>query len=281
MALYDQSAVTPHTTGAEGAMWLDFPTDKDRSKYFVRDRHGAKLNLHTFIWLVEQYTNIGDTILDPMSGSGTVHFANLMGRHSIACEISEEYVITQNENLEKLAGITLPDYQDTPRGSHTILHGDCRRMLPLAQPADSVIFSPPYGKLWKTVKTEGILSEKHINIGYSDDAGNIGNLTVYPQYLAAMEEVYRLCNRSLKDGAILVTVTKDYLEGGMRRYVGLGNLQACVNTGFRLLHWHKRPARQTLFKDKAREAKMAKGTYTSETDIMDEDVLVMVKESQV
>ena len=256
---------------------MEFPSDKGRAHYFVKDRHGAKLNLQTYYWLVEQYTEPGDVILDPMSGSGTVHFATLMGRHSIGVEIAGEYVQTQQDNLEKLATLVIPGYEDVPRGVAKILYGDCRRMLPLGEPADAVIFSPPYGKLWKTVKTEGLLQEKHINIGYSDDAGNIGNLTVYPLYMAAMEEVYKLCNRSLRMGATLVTVTKDYLEGGTRRYISTGNLIACANAGFSIRYWHKRPARQTLFKDQARAKKLEKGTYAKETDIMEEDVLVLEK----
>jgi len=83
---------------------LDFKRDVNRKLYFVDEsrEHGAKLELRTFEWLVNRYTSPGDTILDPMSGIGTVHFAATIDRRTWAIELAERFVEIQHMNMDKL-----------------------------------------------------------------------------------------------------------------------------------------------------------------------------------
>ena len=103
--------------------YLDYQRDTLRYKYFVGEskEHQAKLELRTYEWLVEKYTEPGDIILDPMSGIGTVHFAASMGRSTIGIELSPRFAEIQRMNIEMIR-LTAGIHADT-----LVLEGDCRR----------------------------------------------------------------------------------------------------------------------------------------------------------
>lgn len=266
---------------------LDFPRDVDRYKYFIKDsnKHQAKLELRTFKWLVEKYTQPGDTILDPMSGIGTVHYAATMRRHTIAIEISPEFVGIQWQNVQMLQ-----ETLDIDLGVDIqILEGDCRRFLPISPRRQYfgnqiIIFSPPYGDLWKasTSPKTKFAEEKHINIGYDNQDANVGNITTYPSYLIAMREIYKLCNRSLGLGSTLISVTKDYVKAGERIYISRDNIRVLHEAGFQLIDWHLRYTDPKIFQIIAREKRAEKGgIHKPELDIDYEDLLVFQKIQEV
>lgn len=256
---------------------LDYPRDNLRYKYFVREsnQHQAKLEIRTFEWLVTEYTQPGEEILDPMSGIGTVHWAATMGRHTLAIEISPEFSVIQAANIQMLSntrGIT---------ASTTILTGDCRRFLPYPHThmRRSIIFSPPYGDLWKKSVGEQskFMQEKHINIGYDLQDANVGNITNYPVYLTAMKEIYRACNQSLLVGELLIIVTKDYVKGGERVFITKDNIMICHQVGFSTIDWHQRYTDPKVFQIKARQLRQEKGIYKPELDIDFEDLIILEK----
>ncbi len=263
---------------------LNYPRDILRYKYFAREsnQHQAKLEIQTYQWLIEKYTSPGDWILDPMSGVGTVHFAATMGRNTIGVEISEQFVDIQYLNLEKLdetLGVT---------GDTIVAWGDCRRVLPIPNPAFSinnyaniVIFSPPYGDLWKVTKQTQFHIDKHINIGYDEQDANVGQITNYPLYLNAMREIYKLCNRCLPIGSRMILIVKDYVKQGRRVYCSKDNLVVAMDAGFRMEDWHMRYTDPKVFQIKARKDRAEKGNINRELDIDYEDVMVLTKVTDV
>jgi len=262
---------------------LDYQRDTERKKYFVAEckEHDAKLELRTFKWLVEKYSKPGDTILDPMSGIGTVHFAATMGRHTIAVEIAPRFVEIQHMNirrLEETLGLT---------GRTMVLEMDCRRALPLpVGTVDLVIFSPPYSSVEKHGQTHGFREESGelMNVGtlgYSDQQANIGNLTVYPLYLEAMRHVYIACNRSLVLSQRLISVTKDMVKGGERVYIGKDNIRICMEAGFQLEDWHLRRTPRGIRQIVPQRRRQEKGTDRPELNISTEDLLVFRKAREV
>jgi modification methylase len=283
---------------------LPYPRDALRYKYFVREsnQHQAKMELRTFKRLVEMFTKPGDTILDPMSGVGTVHFANFMGRNSIAVEIVPGFVELQHLNIKKMREvfrhgdfyenfdnfgwdytIDFPEheYRGKP-GTPTILEGDNRRHLPLKNDIDAVIFSPPYGSLWAfstSNRDNKVAKEKNYVVGYDDNPQNIGNMKNYREYLTAMKIVYRKCLESLKPGGILVTVVKDYIQAGKRVPCSTDNLRMCIQAGLVPYLWIYRDASQTSspFQVKARRERIAAGKHNPELDISLEDIIVVRK----
>jgi modification methylase len=257
--------------------YLDFPRDNERYKYFNREsrEHGAKLELRTFKWLVERYTKPGDMILDPMAGIGTSLYACAMGRKVINIEINPEFVAIQRLNAETLSettGVEIKEDRD-----FQILEMDNRRALPLSPGVQAVIFSPPYGLVMKKTKAKDenkLYEEKGFYMSYSEDAGNIGNISNYPLYLTAMREVYRLCLQSLVPGGIMVSVTKDYNQNFQRIYVSKDNARVAIEVGFVMEDWHLRNSPGTVMQHIGKKRREESGKGTPENDILVEDVMV-------
>lgn len=280
---------------------LPFTRDSMRYHYCVRDsnQHQAKFEMRTLKWLVQRYTAVGNTILDPMSGVGTIHLANFMGRHTVACELVPAFVQLQQANLEQMWKLwkegdfydtdmaTYQDWDYRPLeyenvGNHTILEGDCRRTLPLDNLVDAVIFSPPYGDLWKfdaKARNNKVSQEKNFVVGYDDNAAQVGNLTNRTQYLQVMQSIYQRCFDSLKSGSPLVILCKDYLKGGARVYCSRDNMIRAMMVGFRPTEWHHRDAsvQNNPFQHNAVKARQRKGTNYSELNVDKEDIVVLVK----
>jgi len=253
-------------------MDLNYPRDVERYKYFVREstEHGAKLELRTFRWLVETFTKVGDIILDPMAGIGTAFLAATMGRNVVCIELSGRFVEIQRLNIAELnrtLGIN---------GSTVVLQGDCRVYLPI--PVDAIIFSPPYGSVQKLQKESDFLKRKHISMGYDAQEANIGNISIYPAYLEAMKEVYRLCLDCVQAGGVLILVTKDYIKARERVFVSSDNVRVAVEVGWTFSDWHRRYTDPKLFQIKSWEKRVEEGTDKAELRITYEDLLVFRKE---
>ena len=288
----DESKITKKD---DGTYILDFRRDRLGQKYFSRNidnpwlppksdgslqkiSHGASLNLETLQWLVETFTNPGDTILDPMSGSGTIHWAATPGlaRNTLAIEIEQTFAYLQRANIESLR--VAPGLV----GDVNLLEGDCRMFLPT--PVDAVIFSPPYGSQFNTSKgghlgEEGSFrEEKHLAVGYGELAGNIGNLSIYPDYLQAMQVVYKLCNQSLPINGRMILITGDYTKDGRRVYVTADNIRIAMEVGFQIEAWHLRVKDATSLPQlTARRSRQKKGVENKELDIDYEDLVVLRK----
>ena len=151
--------------------------------------------------------------------------------------------------------------------------------MPLSdRSADACIFSPPYGGLWAyNSKSRGskVMEEKNYRVGYDDNVANVGNLANYTAYLAAMKLIYEKCFESLKSGAPLVTVVKDYIQNGRRVPCSKDNLRLCIDAGFLPEAWHFRDA--SPFSAGNRKKRIAAGKHKAELDIMNEDVIVVRK----
>lgn len=292
--LPQSSIKRPKTSG----IILEYPRDALRYKYFVKESntHQAKMELRTFKWIVENYTSPGDVILDPMSGVGTIHFANFMGRNTVAVELVPEFVALQRKNINYLINIHLEgifyditdmgDWDFTSlmgdEGKHIILEGDNRRLLPLDTPVDACIFSPPYGGLWafkKGSRESKIAQEKNYQVGYDDSDANVGNLSNYAAYLVAMEIIYKKVFASLVPGAPLVSVVKDYVLNARRVYCSKDNLRLMMKVGFMPEAWHFRRTnmQNNPFSAGNRAKRIAAGKHTPELDIDFEDILVVRK----
>jgi tRNA G10 N-methylase Trm11 len=112
--------------------------------------HPAKYNPELVEILLEKYTQPGDTVLDPMAGTGLLSvIAALRGRNAIQVELEPRYfdwMEKARENVEKLHTLT-------EKGKILNILGDSRRMTELLAEralkhfgqADTVIVSPPYG----------------------------------------------------------------------------------------------------------------------------------------
>jgi len=138
-------------------MELKFKADtKQRKEWFtgVSFSHPAKMSLPLQLWIIENYTKPGDTLLDPMAGSGTILVACSLGRNVIAVELEAKFIEIMKGNWERIKqrGPQL-GYQ---MGECQIIQGDARNLENIL--VDHAIFSPPYALTgvgdWQTGRAE-------------------------------------------------------------------------------------------------------------------------------
>jgi DNA modification methylase len=104
--------------------------------------HPAKMNTALLRYLIERYTKPGETLCDPMSGSGSTGMLGaLHGRNAVLVELEAKFVKWQEEARQRLEA--LPSL--TEKGKVTIIKGDARNLSRLlGRSPDAEIVSPPY-----------------------------------------------------------------------------------------------------------------------------------------
>jgi len=164
-------------------------------------------------------------------------------------------------------------YSSDPNNISNLPHGDI----------DSIVTSPPYeqtasskqhGRDPKPHLAQGGIGCENINLGYSDDEDNIGNLKS-ESYLEAMLQVYRECWKVLKHSGKLILVTKNFIRDKKVVRLDLDTIKLCEAAGFRLSdRWYfKLPTRsfwRILYRRK----------YPDVPEVEYEDVLVFTKEAE-
>lgn len=156
---------------------IKFNSDtKYRKQWFagIHFSHPAKMHLSLQMWLIDNFTKEGETVLEPMAGCGTILVGCSMGRNVICLELEDKFVQMQKGNWEKIRqrGCQL-GYQ---MGKATILQGDARALSGLL--VDKCIFSPPFSdSLTRWGGISGKEVAKRLPQAYADNnPSNIGNL---------------------------------------------------------------------------------------------------------
>ncbi len=165
-----------------------------RKQFFVPDSfsHPAKMDAQLLIWLVEHYSEVGETILDPMAGSGTMMLACGLGRNCVLVELEEKFCKMMRDNW---AEVKMRPQLGSTMGDCQIIQGDARNLEGIL--ADKIITSPPYaeteaGTMLKTGQylenfnkkwgrnrlNRGIIERYNAKItqGQIENPSNIGNL---------------------------------------------------------------------------------------------------------
>ena len=102
----------------------------------------------------------------------------------------------------------------------------------------------------------------------SGSVNNIGNLKS-ASYLEAMLQVYGQCHKVLRDGGIMVLVTKDFIRDQKRIDLAGDTIKLCEEAGFTFVERHYRKLTavsfwRTIYKQK----------YPDAPEIKTEDILV-------
>jgi DNA modification methylase len=184
--------------------------------------HPAKYPEELVEHLVRFFTHEEAWILDPFAGIGSTLVAcKQLNRNSVGVELSDNYVRLGLAQLEKAEG----------NGSAYFLCGDARltheclsevfgSSIPLF---DFVMTSPPYWNMLR--KSRGgneTAQKKRANAGldlyYSDQESDIGNLASYDAYVETMGEIFDNIRDLLREGAYLVLVAQNMrdIDGVMK-----------------------------------------------------------------
>lgn len=165
---------------------------------------------------IEFFTKGGETVLDPMAGTGSTLVAALRaGRNSYGIELNPKYAKIANQIIdderkilgEKLEGLT-----------SKVINGDAAKVADFGlSTCDYVLTSPPY---WDMLRARGAETQKkrrsadELDVHYSDDPNDMGNIADYEEFLSKLVRIYAGLKPLLRDKAYLTIIVKNVKKGG-------------------------------------------------------------------
>ncbi len=173
----------------------------DRRKYYDRCESGpkghiAKTPLHLARWAVQQYTKVGDWVLDPTAGAGTTMVESLIqGRKAAGMELEFGEILKTNVGLFSAGrGIRAIVGEGDARNIRSFLR-DIRRKYTL------VVNNPPYfgDQTGKTAQ-------------YSRRLPGLGLLRENNEYWETISSIYSDCIHYLLPGGRFVVGVKDQMR---------------------------------------------------------------------
>lgn len=171
---------------------------------------------------IEFFTKRGETVLDPMAGTGSTLVAALRaGRNSYGIELNPKYAKIAGQIIaeERKALCTATAHRNSEIENLTseIINGDAAQITNYQLPTiDYVLTSPPY---WDMLRARGAETQKkrraaNLDVHYSDDPNDLGNITDYEEFLARLIEIYKGLKPLLRPKAYLTIIVKNVKKGG-------------------------------------------------------------------
>jgi DNA modification methylase len=173
---------------------------------------------------IEFFTKAGESVLDPMAGTGSTLIAALRaGRNSCGIELNSKYaeIARQLINEERTALGKM-----AKNLTSEIITGDAANALDLGlfdlapgkfSSFDYVLTSPPY---WNMLHARGARAQKlrrtstELDVIYSDDPNDLGNLHDYEEFLASLVSIYAGLKPLIRERAYLTIIVKNIKKGG-------------------------------------------------------------------
>jgi DNA modification methylase len=165
---------------------------------------------------IEFFTKRGQTVLDPMAGTGSTLIAALRaGRNSYGIELNPKYAeIAKQIIAEERASLG----SSIENLKSEIVNGDATQAVNYQLPTvDYVLTSPPY---WDMLRAKGADTQKKrrsstdLDVFYSDDPNDLGNVDDYEAFLAKLVEIYVGLKPLLREKAYLTIIVKNVKKGG-------------------------------------------------------------------
>jgi DNA modification methylase len=165
---------------------------------------------------IEFFTKPGETVLDPMSGTGSALVAALRsGRNSYGIELNPKYAEIARQIIAEERTRLGKGVDDL---SSMVITGDAGKASENGLPTiDYVLTSPPY---WDMLHAKGAGTQKQrrsageLDVFYSDDPNDLGNLGDYEEFLARLVSVYQGLKPLLREKAYLTIIVKNVKKGG-------------------------------------------------------------------
>jgi DNA modification methylase len=165
---------------------------------------------------IEFFTKRNETVLDPMAGTGSTLIAALRaGRHSYGIELNPKYAEIARQILSKERQLLGGGVEGL---ASNVITGDATYAAGFGLPKfDYVLTSPPY---WDMLHAKGAGTQKKrrtsadLDVFYSDDANDLGNLHDYEEFLARLVEIYAGLKPLLREKAYLTIIVKNVKKGG-------------------------------------------------------------------
>lgn len=165
---------------------------------------------------IEFFTKKGETVLDPMAGTGSTLIAALRsGRNSYGIELNQKYAEIAQQIIEEERNV-LGDSISNLKSQ--IIHGDASQAINYKLPiTDYVLTSPPY---WDMLHAKGAENQKkrrddeELDVVYSDDPNDMGNIHDYDEFAEKLVNIYKGLKPLLREKAYITIIVKNVKKGG-------------------------------------------------------------------
>ena len=165
---------------------------------------------------IEFFTKKGETVLDPMAGTGSTLVAALRaGRNSYGIELNPKYAQIATQIIEEERNLLGDSIQNL---KSEIVNGDAAQFANYQFPMiDYVLTSPPY---WDMLRARGAQTQKkrraseELDVHYSDDPNDMGNISDYNEFLEKLVDIYKGLRPLLREKAYLTIIVKNVKKGG-------------------------------------------------------------------
>ena len=165
---------------------------------------------------IEFFTKQGETVLDPMAGTGSTLIAALRaGRNSYGIELNPKYAKIAQEFIEAERNTLGENVKGL---TSNVINGDAAQITNYELPIiDYVLTSPPY---WDMLRAKGSENQKkrrdsdELDVHYSDDPNDMGNISDYEEFLGKLVNIYKGLKPLLREKAYLTIIVKNVKKGG-------------------------------------------------------------------
>lgn len=165
---------------------------------------------------IEFFTKKGQVVLDPMAGTGSALIAALRaGRHAYGVELNPRYAEIARRLIEEERQALGAEAAELRA---EVITGDASHLAEYALPlVDYVITSPPY---WDMLHAPGAETQRkrrsspNLDVVYSDDPNDLGNIHDYEIFLARLVKIYADMKPLLRPGAYLTIIVKNVKKKG-------------------------------------------------------------------
>jgi len=163
------------------------------------------------------FTKRGQTVLDPMVGTGSTLVACVRSRRrGVGIELNERYfAIAEKIVADEVAAARRFSKKMQP----LLFNADALDVAALKLPhIDYVITSPPY---WDMLRARGAETQKkrraapNLDVFYSDDPRDLGNVADYDEFVQRLAAIYAGLKPLLKPRAYLTIIVKNVKKGGV------------------------------------------------------------------
>ena len=179
-------------------------------------RHPAKFPETLAQEFIEFFSMRGQTVLDPMVGTGSTLIACLRsGRNGVGIELNPQYAqlaarLVQEEQASLGAQAANLSVQ--------VIQADAAEISRMRLPRfDYVLTSPPY---WNMLQAKGAETQKRrraddrLDVTYSTHPADLGNISDYGDFLERLVGVYASLRLVLRPQAYLTVIVKNVKKGG-------------------------------------------------------------------
>ena len=165
---------------------------------------------------IEFFTKQGETVLDPMAGTGSTLVAALRaGRNSYGIELNPKYAEIAEKIISEERAVLGEQVESL---TSNVITGNAAKIADFGLPTfDYVLTSPPY---WDMLRAKGSDTQKkrrasaEMDVHYSDDPNDMGNISDYDEFLEKLVNIYKGLKPLIREKAYLTIIVKNVKKGG-------------------------------------------------------------------